>query len=149
MANNHEGLVLVEEAGSKFTQRIAAAGHDLIADEPESSGGDNQGPGPYDYLLAGLGACTTMTLRMYANHKQWPLEHVKVRLRHSKIHAKDCADCESENGKVDIIERDVEIVGPELSDEQRARLLEIADRCPVHKTLTSETKIRTNEKEPA
>ena len=149
----NEGLVFVEEAGSRFTQKITAAGHELIADEPAAVGGDGKGPSPYDYLLAGLGACTTMTLRMYANHKQWPLEHVRVTLRHEKIHAKDCADCETENGRVDIIERDLEIVGPELSAEQRARLLEIADRCPVHRTLTSETKIRTeirtNEKEPA
>ena len=144
-----EGFVVVEEAGSGFTQHIRAAGHELVSDEPASVGGANLGPSPYDYLLSALGACTTMTVRMYANHKKWPLQSIKATLRHSKIHAKDCEDCETEKGKVDVIERDIEIVGPELSDEQRARLLEIADRCPVHRTLSSEIKIRTNEKGPA
>ncbi|MHC4957775.1 MAG: OsmC family protein [Planctomycetota bacterium] len=138
-----EGCVSVEEAGEGFVQTITAGRHTLTADEPADVGGSDLGPSPYDYLLSGLGACTTMTLRMYAKHKQWPLEKVRVTLRHGKIHADDCGDCETEKGKVDEIERELEIIGDELTDEQRARLLEIADRCPVHRTLTSEIKIRT------
>ena len=149
MSDHNEGFVTVEEAGSGFTQHIRAGGHALVADEPADVGGANLGPSPYDYLLSALGACTTMTVRMYANHKKWPLETIRATLRHAKIHAKDCGDCETEKGMVDVIERDIEIVGGDLSDEQRARLLEIADRCPVHRTLSSEIKIRTNEKGPA
>ena len=100
------------------------------------------GPAPYGFLLAGLGACTAMTLRMYAERKQWPLHAVQVRLRHRKVHAQDCADCETREGRVDQIERELHVEGP-LSDQQRQRLVEIADRCPVHRTLESEIKIRT------
>jgi len=138
-----EGLVVVAETGEgRFTQRMRAGPHVMIADEPHASGGDNRGPGPYEYLLAGLGACTSMTIRMYAEHKGWPLERVAVRLRHAKIHARDCADCETGHGKIDEISREIAISGP-LDGQQRERLLEIADRCPVHRTLTSEIKIRT------
>ena len=138
-----DGLVTVEETGEgRFTQRVRAGRHVLVADEPPAVGGDDRGPGPYDYLLAGLGACTSMTMRMYAEHKGWPLERVSVSLRHAKIHAKDCADCETEHGKIDEIDREIAISGP-LNDEQRERLLQIADRCPVHRTLTSEIKVRT------
>jgi len=114
----------------------------LVADEPESVGGRDTGPTPYGLLLASLGACVSMTLRMYANRKQLPLDRVSVRLRHEKIHARDCEECETETGKIDRIEREIVLEG-ELDDAQRARLLEIADRCPVHRTLHGEVEIRT------
>jgi putative redox protein len=134
--------VLVEERGAGFAQSITAGSHVLLADEPASAGGTDQGPDPYALLLAALGACTSMTLRMYARHKGWPVEHIAVRLSHAKIHAKDCATCESSNSRVDRIERVLEARGP-LSAEQRARLLEIAERCPVHRTLIGEKEIAT------
>lgn len=121
---------------------IGGGGHHLVADEPENYGGGDRGPTPYDLLLAGLGTCTNMTLRMYAERKKWPLEGVDTVLRHEKIHAKDCHDCETESGKVDVIEREIELQG-ELDEAQLERLMEIADRCPVHRTLTSETVIRS------
>jgi len=125
-----------------LVQEIAVGSHRLVADEPQALGGTDTGPTPYDLLLSALGACTSMTLSLYARRKQWPLESVTVRLRHSKIHASDCAECDTKEGKLDRIERDVELEG-ELSDEQRARLLELASRCPVHRTLVSEINIRT------
>ncbi len=127
---------------SGYRQRVRAGRHELAADEPESVGGTDAGPNPYDYLLAALGACTNMTLRMYADRKGWPLEGSDTRLRHSKIHAEDCQECQSETGKIDLIEKELAVRGA-LSDEQRERLLEIAGRCPVHRTLTSETVIRS------
>lgn len=133
-----ENSTVVAEAGpGKFVQHIDSSGHPLIADEPFSVGGSNTGPTPYDLLVSGLGACTSMTIRMYANRKKWPLESVAVKLRHQKIHADDCEQCETSSGKIDTIEREIELKG-ELSEEQRLRLLEIADMCPVHKTLHSE-----------
>ena len=115
----------------------------LRADEPASvAGGLDTGPSPYDYLLAGLGACTAMTLRLYAERKQLPLERVEVRLSRQKIHAKDCEDCETREGTLDQIDRTLALPGP-LDAAQRQRLLEIADKCPVHRTLTGEVKIRT------
>jgi putative redox protein len=138
------GQVLVTETGDgKFRQRIVAGSHQLYADEPTTVGGGDTGPNPYDLLLAGLGACTSMTLRLYAEHKGLQLEPVSVRLRHAKVHAADCADCQSESGRVDVIEREIQLRG-ELSDQQRKRLLEIADRCPVHRTLRSEVRVRTS-----
>ena len=138
-----EGVVIVSETReAKFTQSIAAGPHALRADEPESYGGLGSGPGPYDLLLAGLGACTSMTIRMYADLKGLPLERATVRLSHGKIHAADCADCETREGKVDRIERVVELEG-DLDDAQRAKLLEIANKCPVHRTLHSEISIVT------
>jgi len=134
--------VVVTEQGEPFTQEIRVGEHAMVADEPRDVGGQDRGPGPYGFLLAALGACTSMTLRMYARRKAWPLERVVVRLRHGRIHAKDCEDCETRNGHVDEIEREIEIAGP-LSAEQKARLLEIADRCPVHRTLHAEVKVRT------
>jgi putative redox protein len=144
-----EGTVLVEETGrGRFQQRVTAGRHVLLADEPEAVGGLGSGPGPYDLLLAGLGACSAMTVRLYAERKGWPLERVSVRLSHGKIHARDCADCETRgDARIDEIRKAVVFTGP-LDTTQRARLLEIVDHCPVHRTLTSEVKIRTAEEEP-
>ena len=137
------GLVRVAETGEgTFTQEVRAGKHVLRADEPESVGGLDTGPSPYDLLLAALGACTSMTLRLYAQRKALPLERVAVTLRHERIHAEDCAECETKEGKIDRIERAIELQG-DLDDAQRQRLLEIADRCPVHRTLTSEVVIKT------
>ena len=137
-----QGLVVVSENGrGPYGQRITAGRHLLSADEPAPVGHDT-GPTPYDLLLAGLGACTSMTLRMYASRKQWPLEGVTVTLRHSRIHAKDCEDCATESGQLDRIDRVIQLSGA-LDAEQRRRLLEIADRCPVHRTLHSEVNVRT------
>jgi putative redox protein len=138
-----EGTVTVAETGTgTYTQQITAAHHELFADEPQPIGAD-AGPTPYDLLLAALGACTSMTVRMYANRKAWPLEHVRVTLRHSRIHAEDCAECETTRGWIDHIDRDIELAG-NLDDTQRERLLHIANRCPVHQTLTSEVHISTS-----
>jgi putative redox protein len=140
------GVVRVTETGNgKFAQEVVIGPHRLIADEPAAVGGNDLGPSPYDLLLAGLGACTAMTLRMYAEHKKLPLEKVSVELRHDKIHAVDCANCETKEGKIDRIERVIDISGP-LDGEQRRRLLEIADRCPVHRTLHSEVLVKTRER---
>jgi putative redox protein len=134
--------VIVSGSAAGFAQQIAVERHRLTGDEPTSSGGTDTGPNPYDLLLAALGSCTSMTVALYARRKGWPLEAVTVRLRHSRIHAADCESCETKEGMLDRIERDVELAGT-LSDEQRARLLEIANKCPVHRTLTSEIDIRT------
>jgi putative redox protein len=133
---------IVRGSAKGFAQDITAGVHHLVADEPQALGGTETGPNPYDLLISALGACTSMTLSLYARRKQWPLEAVTVRLRHSKLHAVDCAECETKDGMLDRIECAVELQG-ELSDEQRRRLLEIANKCPVHKTLTSEVDIRT------
>jgi putative redox protein len=138
------GEVAVRGGPSGFLQEIAAGPHRLVADEPPAvPGGTDAGPTPYDLLLAALGACTSMTLRMYADRKQWPLTGVETRLRHSRIHAEDCEECESASGRIDRIERTIALEGG-LDDEQRTRLVEIADRCPVHRTLTNEIIIVTN-----
>jgi uncharacterized OsmC-like protein len=125
-----------------FAQEITVGEHRLGADEPLSLGGTDTGPTPYDLLLGALGACTSMTLSVYARRKQWPLEAVTVRLRHSKVYAVDCADCETKQGTLDRIESEIELQG-NLTEEQRTRLLDIANKCPVHRTLTSEIDIRT------
>lgn len=136
-------VVEVNEAGAGgYTQLIRAGTHVLTADEPHAAGGDDKGPNPYELLLAALGACTSMTLRMYAQMKNLPLTGVQVRLSHQKIHASDCADCETRDGKVDEIVREIRLEG-DLDDAQRKRLLEIAGRCPVARTLASEIKIRS------
>lgn len=134
--------VVVQGASGRFAQDVEIGPHRLRADEPVAVGGDDTGPGPYDLLLAALGACTSMTIKLYAERKHWPVEQITVRLRHAKIHASDCADCETREGKIDRIERDIELVG-DLSPEQRTRLLEIANLCPVHRTLRSEIEIAT------
>lgn len=143
LMNAPEGVTRVSEADpSSFTQDISVEGHHLIADEPESYGGNYLGPSPYQLVAAGLGACTSMTIRMYARQKKIPLDHVQVDVSHSKIHAQDCSSCEQEKGKVDQFVRQITLTG-DLLDEQRQRLLEIADRCPVHRTLEGKIHIMT------
>jgi putative redox protein len=139
--------VTVYGDGAGFTQEIVIGPHRLAADEPLSAGGCDTGPTPYDLLLAALGACTSMTLAAYARRKGWPLESVTVRLSHSRVHASDCAECETRVGLLDHLHRDISLSGP-LHDEQRARLLEIAAKCPVHRTLMSESVIETHLIEP-
>jgi uncharacterized OsmC-like protein/alpha-beta hydrolase superfamily lysophospholipase len=146
--DTESGTVVVRETRrGTFQQEVIVGAHRFLADEPASVGGMDSGPGPYDLLLAGLGACTSMTLRLYADRKQLPLKQTLVRLRHNKIHAADCANCETKEGMLDRIERAITLDG-DLSAEQRASLMEIADKCPVHRTLKSEIDIRTVE-EPA
>jgi putative redox protein len=134
--------VTVRGSVAGYAQEITVGPHRLFSDEPKDLGGHDAGPSPYELVAAALVACTSMTLGMYARRKQWPLASVVVRLRHSKIHATDCADCESDEAKLDQIERDIELIG-NLTEEQRTKLLEIADKCPVHRTLTKGIKITT------
>jgi len=141
-AQEPRAVVVTETRESKFQQEVAIGPHHFLADEPVAAGGGDSGPSPYDLLLAGLGTCTAMTLRLYADQKQLPLARVSVSLTHEKIHAVDCANCETKEGKIDRIDRTITLDG-DLTDAQRARLLEIADKCPVHRTLTSEIEIRT------
>ena len=136
--------VVVQGSAAGFAQEIVAGSHHLKSDEPLADGGTDTGPSPYDLLLAALGSCTSMTVAMYARRKGWPLDRVTVDLRHRKIHAEDCADCETRVGMLDRIERDIRLSGS-LTAEQRAKLMEIADKCPVHRTLTSEINIKTRE----
>lgn len=139
-----DGVVRVAESRTgRLSEEISVRRHRLTADEPHPVGEDT-GPTPYELLLAALGACTSMTVRMYADRKQWPLERIVVNSRHFRIHAKDCAECETATGMVDRIDRDITLIGP-LDDDQRATLLEIADKCPVHRTLRSEVSILTVE----
>jgi uncharacterized OsmC-like protein/alpha-beta hydrolase superfamily lysophospholipase len=138
------GVTVTETGQGKFQQTVRAGRHTLIADEPVAQGGLDSGPNPYDLVLAGLGACTSMTLRLYADQKGLPLQHVSVALKHSRIHAADCETCETKEGRVDRIDRVLTLTG-NLDTAQRKRLLEIADKCPVHRTLTSEIDIRTTE----
>jgi uncharacterized OsmC-like protein len=135
--------VVVTSGNSRFLQEISIGPHRMPADEPVDAGGGDEGPDPYELLLSALGACTGMTIRMYADRQGWPLRMVRTRLRHRKIHAQDCADCETKEGLVDLIEMKILLEG-EISDEQRQRLLEIADKCPVHRTLTSEIQIESS-----
>jgi putative redox protein len=135
-------VVVRETRNGKFQQTVSVGPHQMLADEPVAAGGADTGPGPYDFVLAGLGACTSMTMRMYADRKSLPLERVTVTLKHSKIHAEDCAECETREGMLDRIDRVIAIEGA-LDADQRKRLMEIADKCPVHRTLTSEIHIVT------
>ena len=139
-----QGEVVVKQADGKFAQRIAAGPHAMRADEPKAYGGDESGPTPYDLVLAGLGACTSMTIKMYADRKGWQVDDVEVKLTHEKMHASACETCETEDGKIDHIHRSIHIEG-DLSEEQRKSLLIIADKCPVHRTLHSEVHITTEE----
>jgi uncharacterized OsmC-like protein/fermentation-respiration switch protein FrsA (DUF1100 family) len=136
-------VVVRETRKSKFQQTVSIGPHRLLADEPITAGGEDTGPGPYDFVLAGLGACTSMTMRLYADRKSLPLERVTVTLKHSKIYAKDCAECETKEGMLDQIDRTIAMEGA-LDAEQRGKLMEIADKCPVHRTLTSEIHIVTH-----
>ena len=139
-----EGVLVAETGNGKFEQSVVAGKHRYLADEPISAGGNGNGPSPYEYLLAALGACTSMTIRMYAELKKIPLRRVSVHLTHDKIHAVDCENCETKEGKIDRIDRAIMLEG-DLSAEQRAKLMEIADKCPVHRTLHSEVDVRTKE----
>ena len=134
--------VVVHGTGGGLAQTIQVRKHKVASDEPVSSGGTDIGPTPYDLLLSALGSCTSMTIGLYARRKGWVVAGIEVRLRHSKVYAADCADCETRDGHIDRIERDIFLVG-DLSADQRARLLEIADKCPVHRTLKAEIEIRT------
>ena len=142
MADSGESRV-VARTGEGLRTEMEAGGHALVADEPESLGGTDAGPTPYDLLLAALSGCTAMTLRMYADRKGWPLESVTVRLSQDRIHAKDCEECETEEGRIDRIEREVELEGS-LDEKQRRRLLEVADMCPVHRTLKGEVVVENS-----
>lgn len=133
--------VVVRGGAQDFRQQITAGKHDLVADEPASVGGGDAGPDPYDYLLTALGVCTSMTVGFYARRNKLPLEKTTVSLWHSRIHARDCEECQTKEGMLDRIDIEVDLAGP-LSAEQRAKLLEIAGKCPVHRTLTSEINIR-------
>jgi putative redox protein len=141
-ASNNPPGVIVRGGSAGFAQEIEIGSHRLKGDEPLAFGGTDTGPSPYDFLLAALGSCTSMTISLYARRKGWPLENVTVWLHHSKIHATDCAECETKVGRIDRIEREIQLTGT-LTSEQRAKLMEIADKCPVHQTLTSEINIRT------
>ena len=139
-----EGIVRASEADpAGFLQDVEAGPkHHLLADEPTAYGGTDAGPSPYQFLSAGLGACTSMTVRMYARRKGWPLEHISVDVSHGKIHAQDCADCPEKNAKIDVFQRTIRLDGP-LDADQRAKLMQIADRCPVHRTMEGTIKVET------
>jgi len=133
--------VVVRGNVNGFRQEIVSGAHQLQADEPVNVGGSDAAPSPYDYLLIALGVCTSMTVGLYARRKQWPLDKITVSLRHSRIHAEDCKECETKEGMLDRIDTEIELTGP-LTTEQRAKLMEIAAKCPVHRTLKSEINIR-------
>ena len=140
-----EGHVIVEPLGTGlFPHLVSAGSHTLVADEPRSVGGGDTGLTPYQLLLAGLGACTSMTMRMYAQRKGWPADHIRVDLTHAKKYLSDCEDCEDKPVKMDVIDRTITL-GDDLTEEQRTRMMEIADKCPVHRTLESEIRIVTKD----
>ena len=140
-ASSKPADVVVRGDATGFLQEVVSGNHHLRADEPVSVGGSDAAPGPYDYLLIALGVCTSMTVGLYARRKQFPLENITVSLRHSRIHAQDCEECETKEGMLDRIDTHLELTGP-LTAEQRAKLIEIAGKCPVHRTLKSEIDIR-------
>jgi len=142
MAEQAEPPVVVRGTAADFSQKIEIGPHRINADEPVDFGGTDTGSSPYDLLLAALGACTSMTIGLYARKRGWPLEKITVSLRHAKIHARDCEDCETKEGRIDRINLEILLDGA-LSDEQRAKLIEVAGKCPVHQTLTSEINIKT------
>ena len=134
--------VVVSGPAAGFRTDVEVAGHHLVVDEPIAVGGADAGPTPYEMLLAGLGACTVMTLRIYADRRKWPLERARVTLQHRKVHAQDCVDCDKRDAKMDVIDRIVFLEG-QLDEEQRAKLIEIAERCPVHQTLKGKIQVNT------
>ena len=134
--------VVVEGPISGFRTEVSVNGHRFTIDEPIPVGGTDVGPSPYEMLLAALGSCTAMTLRIYADRKKWPLQRAVVKLRHRKVHAQDCVDCEKKPARIDVIDRELVLEGP-LDDVQRGKLLEMAQRCPVHQTLASAIKVNT------
>jgi putative redox protein len=142
MAERTEPHVIVNGDAKGFAQKVQVGAHRLTTDEPASYGGSDSGPSPYDLILAALGSCTSMTIGLYARKRSWPVEKISVSLWHSKIHAQDCDDCETKEGRIDRIEMEIHLDGT-LTDEQRAKLMEIAEKCPVHQTLTSEINIKT------
>ena len=137
-----KGEVSVSEGNHKFLREVSSDDHQWLADEPKRVGGDNLGPDPYEHLLAAVGTCTSMTIRMYANHKGWPLEDVHVQLEHSRQHSTDCENCENSSSKIEVITRVIKLSG-NLDESQRERLMEIANRCPVHRTLEGDLRIET------
>ena len=139
-------MSVIVESGDGLRQEIVVRGKRVVADEPVDVGGTDQGPNPYELLLGALGSCTAMTILMYARRKKWPVEHVRVELDHSRAYVRDCEECETKAGMVDRIDVEVELTGP-LTPEQHAKLMEIAAKCPVHRTLTSEINIRLREAE--
>jgi putative redox protein len=139
-SNNTPHIVVRGDARS-FKQEITAGKHRLVADEPVSAGGGDAGPDPYDYLLSALGVCTSMTVGLYARRHRFPLENITVSLSHSRVHANDCEECETKEGMLDRIDAEIELTGP-LSQAQHASLMEVAAKCPIHRTLTSEINIR-------
>ncbi len=133
--------VIVRGKADRFLQEVVSGKHHLRADEPVNYGGQDEAPGPYEYLLIALGVCTSMTIGLYARRKKLPLEEITVALRHSRIHAQDCEECETKEGHIDRIDLDIQLTGP-LDPEQHAKLMEIAAKCPIHRTLKSEIDIR-------
>ena len=133
-------VIVRSRPGRAFTTEVTGANHLVVVDEPASLGGDDEGPSPYELLLGALGSCTAMTVNGYARRKGWPLEGVTIRLTHDRVHAEDCQRCEEPGARIDRITREIELAGP-LDDGQRARLLEIAGKCPVHRTLAGELRI--------
>jgi uncharacterized OsmC-like protein len=134
--------VLVRGPATGFRTEVDVGGHHLTVDEPIPVGGGDSGPSPYEMLLAALGSCTAMTLRIYADKRKWPLERASVKLQHRKVHAQDCVDCDHKTTRMDVVDRVITLEGP-LDESQRAKLLEIAERCPVHQTLASSIKVNT------
>ena len=142
LPNQEPRSVSVEGPATGFRTEVEVGGHRFVVDEPAAVGGSDKGPTPYEMLLAGLGACTAMTLRIYADRKKWPLERARISLIHRKVHAQDCVDCPTKPAKMDVVDRVITLEGA-LTEEQRAKLLEIAERCPVHQTLNSKIQVNT------
>jgi uncharacterized OsmC-like protein len=142
LPNQEPRSVVVSGPVTGFRNEVEVGGHRLVVDEPVAVGGADDGPTPYEFLLAGLGACTAMTLRLYADRRKWPLERARISLRHRKVHAQDCVDCVTKPARMDVVDRVITLEGA-LTEEQRAKLLEMAERCPVHQTLQGKIQVTT------